>query len=94
MLVPSVSMCRHALGKGGTLDAFEPGDRVKVTPEGPTMVVVSRVAGAREGYACVWSIGARMARAVFLAEELRRTGPSSKGRAARRPPSGRAGGVV
>jgi len=74
------------------LDAFEPGDRVKVTPEGPTMMVVSRVAGAREGYACVWSIGRRMARAVFLAEELTRTDASPKSTAARRSPSGRAGG--
>lgn len=76
---------------GGTLDAFEPGDRVKVTPEGPTMMVVSRVAGAREGYACVWSIGRRMARAVFVAEELKRCEPSPKGTSARRSPTGRAG---
>jgi len=73
------------------LDAFEPGDRVKVTPEGPTMMVVSRVAGAREGYACVWSIGRRMARAVFLAEELKRAEPSPKS-TTRRSPSGRARG--
>ena len=78
--------------QGGTLDAIEPGDRVKVTPEGPTMMVVSRVAGAREGYACVWSIGRRMARAVFLAEELKRAEPSPKSTAARRSSSGRAGG--
>jgi uncharacterized protein YodC (DUF2158 family) len=83
-----------AIKKRGTLDAFEPGDRVKATPEGPTMMVVSRVAGAREGYACVWSIGRRMARAVFLAEELKRIEPSPKSAAARRSSPGGAGSSI
>ena len=52
------------------MDAFEPGDKVRLKCGGPEMTVLVRAPGLSERYACLWFDGPKMERGVFPAEDL------------------------